>query len=314
MGRHTPPSACRWALIALSALPLVLLHQEGRAQSPSAAKQNDALRFDVASIRENKSPDGISSNVPLGPGNVYSPTGGLFLGKNIPLLSYIAFAYRMTDGQLTSFRAMAPEWVRNDRFDIQARTDKNDVTKDELRLMMRSLLKERFNLAVHYESREVTVYALKQVKPGQTGPKLQPHPANSPCPTTLPDKEPTPPSAGNDGLPETCGGILLLPASAPHRFNLGGRNVPISLLANSFTGWGALDHPVVDQTGLSGGYDFTLEYTPDPTQSATSQNAAEDSGPMFREALKQQLGLKLESEKSDIQVIILDHIDHVTDN
>ena len=118
--------------------------------------QTPPLSFDVASVRENKrggrsvGGERPSANVPMGPGNIYTPTGGRFTVKNYTLLSYISFAFRMTDAQLAAFHDKAPEWVVQDRFNVDARTDKADVTKDELRLMLRSLLEERFGLKVHY--------------------------------------------------------------------------------------------------------------------------------------------------------------------
>lgn len=303
------------------------VYAQSTSQPSTAAQQDETsiLKFDVASVRENKlglPPVGEdpSINVPLGPGNVYSPTGGLFMAKNFTLMTYIAFAYKMTDNQLSAFKKMAPDWVNNDRFNIQARTEKKGVTKDELRLMVRSLLRERFNFSAHYETKQVSIYGLKLAKPGQTGPKLQSHPAGSSCPSTLPgkalDSDPPPSETVAGGFPTTCGGVILLPASAANRVNIGGRNISLALLANSLTGWGQLGHPVKDETGLTGKFDFALEYVPELRQSfgGTQVAAVDFGGPTFRAALKQQLGLKLESEKGEVQVILLDHIDHVSAN
>jgi uncharacterized protein (TIGR03435 family) len=313
------------AAMWMSAFVPILIAGDGAAQAPdpSRSQTGEKLSFDVASVRQNKSgppPNGDKpiSNVPLGPGNVYSPTGGLVSIKNYTLLSYITFAYKMTDGQLEAFRGMAPDWVINDRFNIQARTEKGDVTKDQLRLMMRSLIAERFNLSVHYETRQISVYGLQMVRSGTMGPKLQSHPADSLCTTTLPAKAtastPAPTETIAGGFPTTCGGIVLLPASAPQRYNIGGRSISMSLLANSLTGWGSLGRPVIDKTGLQGTYDFTLEFTPEPSLGSSSEAAADFDGPTFREALKEQLGLRIESQKGEVQVIVLDHIDHLIEN
>jgi uncharacterized protein (TIGR03435 family) len=318
--------AMRFILLGLlGALTTLPAFANGSAQSPIVSSHNETptLNFDVASVRENKSGlpptgDEPDSNVPLGPGNVYSPTGGFFTAKNITLMEYIGFAYRMTDNQYSSFKSMAPDWVDKDRFNIQARTEKSDVTKDELRLMMRSLLKERFGLAAHYETKQVPVYALRLINPQQLGPKLQTHPAQDSCPSILPNKAPDsgpPPSETiTGGFPTTCGGIILLPSSVDHRINIGGRNITLTLFVNSLTDWGQLNRPVVDRTGLRGNVDFVLEYVPElrpnPTSPEPPDIATDTGGPYFREALKQQLGLKLDSEKGDIQVILLDHIEH----
>ncbi|MGH9344650.1 MAG: TIGR03435 family protein, partial [Terriglobia bacterium] len=240
--------------------------------------------------------------------------GGLIVTRNISLLEYIAFAYKMTDGQLAAFRAMAPSWVLDDRFDIQARTDREDVTKDQLRLMMRSLLAERFNLSVHYETRRTRAFALLEVRPGSTGPRLRVHPADSPCATTLPKKNT--PEATAEGFPTTCGGIVGLPARNPRDYEIGGSGIGIALLANSLAGWGALGRPVIDKTGLQGNYDFTLEFAPEPSpgQAAPAGDSLDFAGPSFREALKQQLGLKIESKEVEVQVLVLDHIDRLIPN
>lgn len=320
----------RTALLGTMFLSALISMYAQSAARPSTIGQPDeisSLQFDVASVRENKSglsPAGEnpSTNVPLGPGDVYSPTGGLFMAKNYPLISYIAFAYKMTDNQLATFRKMAPDWVNSDRFNIEARTDKEDVTKDELRLMVRSLIKERFGFSAHYETREVSVYALKLIRPGETGPKLQIHPTGSSCPNTIPggapDSGPPPSETTSSGFPATCGGLVILPAHEANRVNIGARDIPLSLLANSLTGWGQLDHPVKDETGLTGTIDFDLEYVPETRGSLEGTSAASPAGdlggPTFRQALKQQLGLRLESEKGEVQVIVLDHIEPLSEN
>ncbi|MEO8869801.1 MAG: TIGR03435 family protein [Granulicella sp.] len=299
----------------------------GFAQSPASAVPSVAgkIEFDVASIRPNKPgmSDDQRSNVPLGPGDVYPSNGGVLNAENFPLLAYITFAYKMTDGQLQSFRAMVPDWVSTERFNIQARTENRNVTKDQMRLMMRSLLAERFKLAVHYEKREAPVFGLVLAKPGTTGPQLQRHPADAACsnappvpksPDAAPAPEPSETVAG--GFPTTCGGIVGLPASAADRYKIGARNVGMTLITNSLSGWGALGRPVVDETGLAGNYDFVLEFTPEPPpgSSAAANSALESGGPTFQGALKQQLGLKLESQKGQVDVLVFDHVEHPTEN
>jgi uncharacterized protein (TIGR03435 family) len=314
------------AFLSGVAVPQRIVTAQTSPAQPAALQQDAApLQFNIASIHENRlAPTNPGnephSNVPLGPGNVYSPTGGLLMAADFPLITYISFAYKMTDYQLSSFEAAAPEWVMKDRFDIQARTDNTAVTKDGLRAMMRSLLKERFNFSAHYGMKELSVYALKLIKPGETGPKLLAHPTGSDCPSTLPvtptDSSPPPSETIAGGFPATCGGLVLLPPSAAHLVHIGGRDLSLTLLANSLTSWGQLDHPVVDQTGLTGNIDFALEYAPerkvDPA--ATEDSLADPGGPTFRDALKRQLGLRLEIQKGDVPVVVLDHIDHLIPN
>jgi uncharacterized protein (TIGR03435 family) len=282
-----------------------------------AAGFGQTLAFDVASVRENKSGappagDETSSNVPLGPGDVFAATGGSLTVRNYPLMQYIAFAYRMTDGQLKTFREKAPEWVLNDRFNLQARTENSAVTKDQMRLMVRSLLAERFKMAVHYETRQEPVYGLLLVKPGATGPKLREHPAAVPCSADFSAREDgrEPDEAVAEGFPTVCGGTVGMTASAADRYKLGSRNVRMGLIASTMASWGNLGRAVVDETGLEGRYDFVLEFTPE----SLAGGPQDSGGQTFLEAVKKQLGLRFEAQSRPVQVLVLDHMEHLTEN
>jgi uncharacterized protein (TIGR03435 family) len=299
----------------------------GVAQAPAVATTAPAaaaakMEFDVASVRQNKSDDPQNSNFPLGPGDVYVPNGGNFTATNLPLIIYIQFAYKVTANQAQAIRKQLPEWVLTEKYDITAKTDKHDATKDEMRLMMRSLLSERFKLVVHSETQQVPVYGLVVAKPGELGPKLAAHPASEACVNT--PQEPTedakaPPSFTlASGFPTICGGILGMQPSTPGLVAMGARNVTMALIATTLTGVGNLGKPVLDQTGLTGKYDFLLEFAPDrrPAPGAGTDASAplDTAGPGIEEALKQQLGLKLESTKGPVDVWIVDHVEHATEN
>ena len=270
-----------------------------------------ALAFDVASVRQNKSGDEkVSSNVPLGPGNVFAGTGGVLTARNFPLVTYVSFAYRMTDAKLESFRSEAPGWVLTDRFDIQAKTEKTDVTKDEVRLMMRELLAERFALRINSEMREVPVYGL--VRAGELGRGLRVHTDAGGCAGIGPGLAVDGPESVSGGFPTVCGGILVLTPSTAGGIKIGGSKVPMRLVADSLTSWGQLKKPVVDKTGLTGDVDFVLEYAPMLRPEAGI--AADDAGPTFKEALRRQLGLMLEAQKAPVEFLVLDHIGPLTEN
>ena len=96
----------------------------------------------------------------------FTPTGGLYVAKNIALAEFVAFAYKLTNKQLASFESQVP-WSLEELFDIEARAE-GDPTKDQYRLMMQSLLADRFKLPVHFETRDVQIYALVLAKPGKT--------------------------------------------------------------------------------------------------------------------------------------------------
>jgi uncharacterized protein (TIGR03435 family) len=96
-------------------------------------------RFDVASVKPNRSSEKAVSNFPLGPGEAYGNPGGSFSATNYPLITYIAFAYKITNA---AGLEKTPAWVGSERFDIVARAE-GRPGKDQMRQMMRSLLAER---------------------------------------------------------------------------------------------------------------------------------------------------------------------------
>jgi uncharacterized protein (TIGR03435 family) len=315
---------------AMGLLVAMMMMSGGHAQSPPAAK----LEFDVASVRQNKSDDRPTSTFSLDNGNVYStvnkgdvfaPRGSYFAATNQPLWHYIAFAYNLSGTQELALRfsyfaglsSKAPAWVTGgfnfsaDRFDITARSD-GRPSKNQMRLMMQALLADRFKLIVHHETRQAPVFALVLVKPDQTGAGLVPHPASDTC-TVQPTDEGTDDSASNvlGELPKVCGVIAHLPTSAMGHIRFGGRGVTLSLLASSLptmTGMATISRPVIDETGLNGTFDFTLDWVPE------FNAPPEASGPNFRESLKQQLGLKLEPRQGPVDILVIDRVEHPSAN
>ena len=93
---------------------------------------------------------------PLGPGDAYAANGGRFRATNQPLITYLRFAYRLGPGDLLDL----PRWIYNERFDVEARAN-GEPAKDQMRLMMRSLLKDRFKLVVHTEHRTQDIFDLE---------------------------------------------------------------------------------------------------------------------------------------------------------
>ena len=292
--------------------------EEARPQTPQW--QIDAggkMEFDVASVKQDTtppSPQTVNSNVPLGPQDMYSPTGGLLSATNVPLLQYMVFAYKLTPNQVQSVLSSLPKWATTNRYDIQARVAGNP-TKDQFRLMMQALLADRFKLAIHYEIKQQPIFALVLDKPGKLGPKIQPHPADSPCSTAgAAPGAPTPTVAG--GFPELCGAFSGWPVSG--RIHVGGRNVPMEMIATYLTNPQLIgaDRAVIDKTGLAGKYDFIVEFTPQingPLPPGVNFQP-DESGPTFLEALKEQLGLKLDSQTGPVPVIVIDHVEPPSEN
>jgi uncharacterized protein (TIGR03435 family) len=237
---------------------------------------------------------------------------------NFPLITYIAFAYKLADNQEQSLRSQLPKWALTDRFDIQGKTQSNP-TKDQMRLMMQALLAERFQLAVHYETRQVPILALVVDQPGKLGPLLQIHPDDSRCATTpvLPSPAPTaPPQLLDTRFPPACGGIVGMPPSAAGRVRAGARNVPMELIAISIGEGEGVDRPVLDKTGLTGMFDFAIEFTPQLNASSPpgASSRRDLTGPTFLEALREQLGLRLEPQTGPFDFFIISYVEESSTN
>jgi uncharacterized protein (TIGR03435 family) len=263
-------------------------------------------KFEVASIKPNKSANPPASNFPLGPGDVYIRNGGLFSATGFPLTTYIFFAYKLNGNQAQYVLPQLPDWAKTEPFDIQAKAE-GDPGKDRMRLMMRSLLADRCKLATRYAQREVPVFAFVLLKSGKTGPQLRLHLDSSPCPTEQPASS-TP--AVVDGLPVFCNGIYPLPPSVAGHIRFGGRRVTIGFIADTFSAGVNLGRPMIDQTGLSGTFDFTLEWTPDRRGEAEPDSTSLS----FEEALREQLGIKLQAQKGAVSVLVIDHVEHPSAN
>jgi uncharacterized protein (TIGR03435 family) len=282
---------------------------------PSAAK----IEFEVASVRQNKTNETPSVNVDPTQNDGPVSTGGLYRAKNIKLIQFISFAYKLTLAQLQSVVSQVP-WTDEDRFDIEARAQGNP-TKDQYRLMMQSLLADRFKLAVSFESRIVPRYALVLLKQGEFGPQLRLHRADDPFCNPASAQEPS--NTGGapnyqvdaEGFPETCGGPLGMKATSPGRMKSGGRDVPMSRFAAVITGVGVVDRPLVDETGIKGNIDYVFEWA--KVEANTGFGARfepDESAPTFEEALRQQLGLRMVPEKGPVTVVRIEHLEHPTPN
>jgi uncharacterized protein (TIGR03435 family) len=258
--------------------------------------------------------------MPLGPQDAFTPTGGLFSITNRELWSYVIFAYKLGAAQADSFLAQEPEWAKNLRYDIQARASGNP-TKDQYRLMIQALLADRFKLAVHYEIKQVPMLALVLDKPGKLGPKIQPHPSDAPCSVAIAPGGASSANGGTPatiagGFPERCGAVAWWPVGG--RFRIGARNVPLANLTRAMVqpGFTGIDRDILDKTGLEGTYDFVMEFTPQFNEPLPPGETfvPDPSGPTFQQALKEQLGFKLESQTGATEVFVLDHVEQPSEN
>ena len=280
------------AVLRLTAMPSTsrLYGQAGQAQS-----EPRPLTFEVASVKADTTDTPSTSRFPLGPGDAYV-RGSLFSATNVPLIAYIRFAFGRSQGEMLS----APSWVYNERFDIQGRA-KGEPTKTDMRLLVRALLVERFKLAWHTEQREGAVLALTVATPGKLGPEIELHRQGEPC--------------GQDpkfaDIP--CGSAGLVAASRPDRTRVAGRAEPIERLAAflSNNGFSGVDRAVIDRTGLDGQFDFSLEFAI-PVAAAETQPTVDVSGPSLATALREKLGLKLESTRAPVDVLVIDRVERPT--
>jgi bla regulator protein blaR1 len=292
------------------------------AQSPDVPDWQTAaggkMTFDVASVKPSKVFKPPSFD--LSTGNSVAP-GGRFLAV-FPLWIYIAFAYKFqpTENQTRAALAQLPKWVNTDLFEIEARADGNP-TKDQMRLMMQSLLADRFELVVHFESREVPVLALTLDRPGKLGPKLRPHSQGPACPEFKafdPASFPAPPKAG-DVFPPVCD-TLRMSGRPGGLVVVGSRNTTMQYLAEGVqvngSMAGEIDKPVVDKTGLNGTFDYTIEYSgrlPGPLPPA-GVDAPPSPETTFLQSLRQQLGLKLVPSRAPVRTIVIDHVERPSEN
>ena len=187
-----------------------------------------------------------------------------------------------------------PGWTKSERYDVDAKVDDEDVSKwkalplSQRRLSLQSLLVTRFNLQFHHETRERPTYSLMVAK---KGPKLhEAQPGN-----TTPDGNKGPNGTGSSGASTVTPGKIVLQRSS------------LTVLAKLLSSQG-LDHAVVDKTGLTGMYDITLRWSPNDIGSSDA------SLPSLFTALQEQLGLKLEYNKNQIDVIVIDRINKPSAN
>jgi uncharacterized protein (TIGR03435 family) len=285
--------AATFIIVALSAQ--LLCAQSAATQSPGSA--GDRPTFDVASIKANKSGDGRMMMRPQ--------PGGRFTGTNVTLRMLINNAYLLRDPQTVG----GPDWINSERFDIEAKADGNP-SFGQMRLMIQSLLADRFKLIAHHETRQLPVYALVLLKTGKTGPHLVLHSDDAKC-VDISAGPPPPPANGATPPPTPCGGFL---AGSGH---MAAQRVTMDTLSRVLGQF--VDRMVVDHTGLTGAYDLDFEFTPVQTPPGFQPGSVPDTGdpsapPLIFTAVQEQLGLKLESQTAPVDVLVIDHVEQPSEN
>jgi uncharacterized protein (TIGR03435 family) len=269
----------RWGFIAAAMLATI----------GSAGAQQKT--FEVASVKPHPASQ-------VTPSTMTAEPGGRFTVRNIPLRMLIRTAYQIQDDQIVD----APDWIGTDRFDITAKAE-DGTSPADLAPMLQALLTERFKLAFHRDTRELSIFELQLARAdGVLGPKMK----KNEC---VPDLN-APPSA--PGGPPRCGTI----SNGFGRLTLIAQ--PISVMAQFLAP--SVNRVVVDRTRLPGNYDVDLTWTPDrlpprppgtPADQPIRVNGADvdANGPSIFTAVREQLGLKLESAKGPVQVLAIDHVE-----
>jgi uncharacterized protein (TIGR03435 family) len=251
-GRRVRFSIFRSLLAVVGALAV---SSSVRGQSPTS--------FEIVSIRRNLN-GGLNTQI--------NTSGERFTVSNGSVKTLIRNAYDVLSFQLNG----GPRWLDTDMYDIVATTGVNEtISPEQLKLLLRNLLADRFQLKVHWETREATVYALVLDKNGRKF------------------KE------GSDG--EKPG---INTRKGPGEAQMRGTNQPISILASNLGN--QLGRFVLDKTGLAGLYDWLLVWDPDPAPDSTN--------PSILTAVQQQLGLKLESQKGPMEMLVIDSAEKASEN
>jgi len=256
------------------------------------------LTFEVASIKPTAE-TGFQIAIQMLPG------GGLRV-RGATLKMLLTTAYDIREFQIVS----GPGWINSDRYDIMAKpassgsdaqtSDLGQMTDaqmktagEQMRQRLQALLAERCQLVIHRETKEQSVYALLV---GRNGPKIQPVQTKS------------------------VGGP---PRMMMGRGMVNGQGVELQMLATVLSN--QLGRPVLDRTGLTGHFDIKLQWTPDPGQSATPLGGApppgvqappppDPNGPSIFAAIQEQLGLRLESQKGPVEMIVIDRVEKPSEN
>ncbi len=296
------------------------------AQSPYTPDWQKAaggrMSFEVASVKPTKVPPPPS---PVLAGEARTPGGRLSVTATLDMLINFAYKLRASPEQERILTHL-PQSVSG-FYEIEAKAAGNP-TKDQMRLMMQSLLADRFKLKVHFETRDAAVLIVRLVRSGQIGPKLRRHDKGLPCPDTDPPLDPFAQRSAGEAFPPSCG-IVQLRQTRGMRL-IGARDITMASLAEAiYTSGntaGEVERPVLDGTGLEGRFDFTLEFAPGENDRLkrsflpfSSERTAEaqppdSEGPTFLDAVRKQLGLKLAPDRGAIQVLVVDQVERPSEN
>ncbi len=310
---------------------LVAILALGAAYAGGAFAQTEpAAEFEAVSIKPAPPPTGMGIRVMMrgGPG---SDDPGRLDWNNVALREMITQAFN-----IKNYQVQGPDWLGNQRFDLVAKVPMG-TTREQYRLMIQKMLADRFGLKFHKETKDHAAYALVVAKGGPKLKESDPNDTSGFAPMTMrgPDgverrmavpPPPPPPGGvgatrgldagpgGRGGPPAGRGGMMM---SMPGHFQA--KKMGIEGLANMLAN--LTGKPVVDETGLKGSYDFTLDYAPETAEGfiaappppgggdGRGPAPSESTGLSIYAAIQQELGLRLEAKKVPLENVIIDHIE-----
>jgi uncharacterized protein (TIGR03435 family) len=278
-------------LLAFLVIVIPLLCQTPAEKRPS---------FEVATIK------------PSDPGQrgsqIGNQPGGRLVIRGVPVSGMMTFAYNVRNFQITG----GPGWMSTDRWDIEARAEEGSVAPpvfppdpnkpNPMALRLQSLLEDRFQLKLHRETKELPIYELTVAK---GGPKIKLN--DDQTPFQMPERGAPPPPVQAGTMPRFSMRV--------GRGSMEAVGMEIHDVAQMFSN--VLGRTVVDKTGLKGLYDLKMTWTPDQAlQGPPGADAppVDPSGPSIFTAVQEQLGLKLDSAKGPVEVIVVDSVQRPSEN
>jgi uncharacterized protein (TIGR03435 family) len=303
-------------ILSMAVIGAVTIPLQSQTQAPSKAS------FEVASVK-----------LSAGAGNfmgIGRAPGGRFTANNVPLRFLIQNAYRVRDFQVIG----GPSWIASERWDVEAKAEEGSIpaptgppdpnVADPMSIRLQSLLEDRFQLKLHRETRELPIYMLTIAKDGLKMKSVEAPPR--PVPGQAPPGPPPPPPPPGGGLPANFtpppGSVMMSPG------RLLGSAMTMTQLVNAVAG--LLGRTVVDKTELKGYFDVRLQFAPESTPggfgpagpapggqppiAGPPAGASDPTGPSIFTAVQEQLGLRLESAKGPVEVLVIDSVQKPTEN
>ena len=277
-----------------------------RADTPAQVPNPLAsVSFEATSVKRNASGESNTS--------VRRLPGGRFTATNVPVALLLQMAYQLQQFQIQG----SPAWLRSDRFDIVARLDGDppvppvgSTEPDRVMLALQTLLADRFKLSVHWETQQLPIYALMLARTDEKlGPNIRP--AAVDC-TAAAAANAAAAKEGRTVSPNTPDRVSCGMRNSNGRILFGG--YPMSFFANGLAN--EVNRAVIDRTGLAGNWDFELTYTRDrvqrPDVTDTAPVLQEPDGASIFTALQEQLGLRLDTTKGPVRILVVDRVEPPT--